>query len=81
MDEKALVRALREERIWGLVLDAVEKEPPTLETYEELLESERVILTPHVGASTIKNQSRSGVVVETLFAVLRGSKDVQGNLV
>lgn len=82
VDEVALVRALHEERIWGAVLDALEREPPTLETYEELLHNEKVIVTPHIGASTMENQSRSGVaVVETLLAVLRGEANVVGKLV
>lgn len=82
VDEKALVKALKEEIIWGAVLDAVESEPPTLEAYGELLSFDRVILTPHAGAGTADNQSRSGVAaVETLLAVLRGAKDVSGKLV
>lgn len=82
VDEKALVKALKEGKIWGAVLDALEVEPPTLEVYKELLESEKVIVTPHIGASTVDNQSRSGVaVVETLLAVLRGDDDVSGKLV
>jgi D-3-phosphoglycerate dehydrogenase len=82
VDEKALVKALHEEKIWGAVLDAVETEPPTLEVYSELLKSEKVIVTPHIGAGTVDNQSRSGVaVVETLLSVLKGEKDVPGKLV
>jgi D-3-phosphoglycerate dehydrogenase len=81
VDEVALVKALKEEVIWGAVLDAVENEPPTLEVYRELLSCERVILTPHAGAGTVDNQSRSGVAaVEIMLAVLRGEKDVSGKL-
>ena len=82
VDEQALVKALKEGKIWGAVLDALESEPPTLEVHGELLESGKVILTPHIGASTVDNQSRSGVaVVETLLAVLNGDENVPGKLV
>ncbi|KAH7350601.1 putative D-3-phosphoglycerate dehydrogenase [Rhexocercosporidium sp. MPI-PUGE-AT-0058] len=82
VDEEALARALKEERILGACLDALEIEPPNKETHKALLESERVVLMPHVGASTRENQSRSGVaVVETLLAVLRGDKDAPGKVV
>ena len=74
VDEKALVKALK--------AVAVESEPPTLEVYGELLSFDKVILTPHVGAGTADNQSRSGVAaVETLLAVLKGEKNVSGKLV
>jgi len=76
VDEKALGRALKEGKLWGAALDAMDSEPPTKDVYAEMLENQNVILTPHVGASTRENQSRSGVaVVETLFKLLDG-KDV-----
>lgn len=80
VDEAALLGTLKEKRIWGAVLDAAEVEPPTLEAYPELLKLENVIVTPHIGASTVENQSRSGtVVVETLLKVLNGEA-AQGKL-
>lgn len=82
VDEKALLEALRKGRIWGAVLDAVELEPPTLDAYRDFLELDNVIITPHIGASTIENQSNSGLaVVKTLLGVLEGKDDVPGKLV
>lgn len=82
VDEKALFEELRKKRLWGAVLDALEVEPPTLEAYGDFLELDNVIMTPHIGASTIENQSNSGVaVVRTLLAVLEGKDDVPGKLV
>lgn len=82
VDEKALLEALRERRIWGAVLDAMEVEPPTLDAYGDFLELDNVIMTPHIGASTIENQSNSGLaVVKTLLAVLEGKPHVPGKLV
>lgn len=82
INETALLQALKQRRIWGAVLDAMETEPPTLEAYSELLKLDNVILTPHVGASTRENQSNSGLaVVKTMLAVLAGDKDAPGKLV
>lgn len=81
VNEPALLEALKEKRIWGAVLDALEIEPPTLESCGELLSLDNVIVTPHVGASTMENQSRSGTaVVGTLLNVLEG-KEAGGKLV
>lgn len=76
VDEKALLPALKEKKIWGAVLDAMDVEPPTLEAYgDSLLALDNIIMTPHVGASTAENQSRSGtVVVEILLKVLKGEQ-------
>ncbi|KAJ9144740.1 D-isomer specific 2-hydroxyacid dehydrogenase, NAD-binding [Coniochaeta hoffmannii] len=82
VDEKALLEELRKGRIWGAVLDAVEVEPPTLEACRDFLELDNVIITPHIGASTIENQRNSGMAaVRTLLAVLEGKDDVPGKIV
>lgn len=82
VDEQALLSVLKEGRIWGAVLDAVEVEPPTLETCEEFLKLENVIITPHVGASTIENQINSGkMAVQILMDVLEGKPSVAGKVV
>lgn len=82
VNEKALTKALKDGTIWGAVLDAMEIEPPTKERYGDLLECDNVIITPHVGASTMENQSRSGLaVVDVALAVLAGEGDVAGKLI
>jgi D-3-phosphoglycerate dehydrogenase len=51
-----------------------------MEAYSEFLKHDNIILTPHVGGSTVENQSRSGVaVVKTLLAVLDG-REATGRL-
>jgi D-3-phosphoglycerate dehydrogenase / 2-oxoglutarate reductase len=81
VDEKALLGALKEKKIWGAVLDAMDTEPPTLEAYGEFLENDNIIMTPHIGASTMENQSKSGTtVVEILLKVLEG-EEAAGKLV
>ena len=82
VDEKALAEELEKKRLWGAVLDAMETEPPTLEAYEKLLSLDNVILTPHIGASTIENQSNSGLAAaRTLLSVLNGEREVSGKVV
>lgn len=82
VDEAALLEELKRKRLWGAVLDAMEVEPPTLDAYGEFLELENVIMTPHIGSSTMENQSNSGLAtVKTLLAVLEGKSDVPGKLV
>jgi D-3-phosphoglycerate dehydrogenase len=70
VDESALLAAIRAGRIAGAALDVFEKEPPA---GSELLGEPRVIVTPHIGASTAEGQERAGIevsrrVVEALRA-------------
>ncbi len=53
VDEEALARALEEGRIAGAAIDVFEREPPV---GSPLLCSDKVILTPHIGASTREAQ-------------------------
>ncbi len=49
VDEKALIRALKEGWIYGAGLDVYEREP---EVPDELKELENVVLLPHIGSAT-----------------------------
>jgi len=70
VDEAALEKALREGWIAGAALDVFEKEPITK---HPLFEMDRVVVTPHLGASTAEAQERVAVdVAEQIIAVLRG---------
>ncbi len=60
VDEEALLEALDSERLRGAALDVFFKEPPGL---TPLIEHERVICTPHLGASTQEAQSAVAVQV------------------
>lgn len=54
VDEAALARAIREGRVAGAALDVFDREPPEDSPLFEL--KEKVILTPHLGASTVEAQ-------------------------
>jgi len=60
VDEEALLEALDSERLRGAALDVFFKEPPGL---TPLIEHERVLCTPHLGASTQEAQSAVAVQV------------------
>lgn len=74
VDEAALLSALEAGHIYGAGLDAVQSEPPTLSAYgTTLLRHPRVVMTPHVGASTVENQETSGLAAVAIAeAVLDG---------
>lgn len=71
IDTDALVKALREGWIAGAALDVFEEEP--LPKGHPLTELDNVVLTPHIGASTVEAQMRAGVeVAEKVVKVLKG---------
>jgi len=70
VDEKALVRALKEKRIAGAGLDVYENEP---NVEPELLTMQNVVLTPHLGSAVMElRESMANVVVDNIMAVLEG---------
>ncbi|MGH2478417.1 MAG: phosphoglycerate dehydrogenase [Ktedonobacteraceae bacterium] len=74
IDEEALLHALNEERLAGVALDVFSQEPVRDdEVLKLLLTNERVIATPHLGASTEEAQVGVAVdVAEQIVSVLRG---------
>jgi len=71
IDEKALIKALREEEIFGAGLDVFVKEPP--EPDNPLLDMENVVATPHLGANAYENiQARQEVIWGNIVDVWQG---------
>ncbi|CAN6450950.1 unnamed protein product [Victoria cruziana] len=70
IDEDALVRALDSGKVAQAALDVFTKEPPAQDS--KLVQHEKVIVTPHLGASTIEAQE--GVAVEIAEAVVGALK-------
>jgi D-3-phosphoglycerate dehydrogenase len=70
IDEDALYRAIEEGRIAGAAVDVFAKEPAV---GNKLTESERIVVTPHLGASTAEAQERVALdVAEQIIAHLKG---------
>lgn len=59
VDEDALIQALEAGTIAGAGLDCHEEEPPVLGRYERLWATEKVISTPHIGATTAETQVKT----------------------
>jgi len=71
VDTNALVKALQEEWIAGAGLDVFEEEP--LPKDHPLTKLDNVVLTPHIGASTVEAQERAGIeVAEKVVKILKG---------
>lgn len=70
VDEAALAWALKNRMISGAALDVYEREP---EVSEALLSLDNVVLTPHVGSSTIETRTAMAeLAVRNVIAVLGG---------
>ncbi|HSL27318.1 MAG TPA: phosphoglycerate dehydrogenase [Acidimicrobiia bacterium] len=70
IDELALAEAVRQGRVAGAALDVFAHEPLT---ESPLFELPQVVLTPHLGASTVEAQDKAGTqVAEAVAAALRG---------
>lgn len=78
VNEKALLRALKEDKIGGYATDVYEEEPP--DPNSELLKLKNVIVAPHVGGLSREAGVRmSMTIAEAVLAVAKG--DVPNNVV
>ena len=72
VDEAALAKALRDNRIAGAALDVFENEP---EVHPALLERDNVVLVPHLGSATIETRTAMAVLAaNNALAVVAGEK-------
>lgn len=70
IDEKALYEAILTGKVAGAALDVFEEEPPV---NNPLIGLPQVVVTPHLGASTVEAQENVAVdVSEEILKVLRG---------
>jgi D-3-phosphoglycerate dehydrogenase len=54
INEQALAKYIKQGKVWGAGIDVFEKEPPDPDN--PLLHLDNVVLTPHLGASTVEGQ-------------------------
>ncbi|HHE64982.1 MAG TPA: D-glycerate dehydrogenase, partial [Bacteroidetes bacterium] len=72
VDEKILVKALREKWIAGAGLDVFENEPQLTPGLAKL---ENVMLTPHLGSATVQTRNEMArIAALNLISVLEGKK-------
>ena len=72
VDEKALVQALKEEKIAGAGLDVYEREP---EVEPALLPMKNVVLAPHIASASYETRLRMAMMAaENLIARLTGKR-------
>lgn len=72
VDEKALIKALKNKWIFGAGIDVYENEP---DISEELIGLDNVILQPHSASATISSRSKMSVIAaENMIAGLKGEK-------
>jgi D-3-phosphoglycerate dehydrogenase len=60
VNEKALLHALKQDKLKAVALDVYEHEPPD---HFELIDHDKVYPAPHLGASTLEGQERAGLDV------------------
>ena len=74
VDEAALLTALKEDQLAGAALDVFSSEPPANDpVLLELVQHPRVVVTPHLGASTEEAQVMVALdVAEQVVSVLNG---------
>jgi D-3-phosphoglycerate dehydrogenase len=71
IDEQALLEAVQSGRVAGAAVDVFTKEP--IDPENPLLKSDRIVVTPHLGASTEEAQTNVAVdVAEEVVAILQG---------
>ncbi len=72
IDEKVLIKALKENWIAGAGLDVYTNEP---EMTEGLAECENAVLTPHTASATIETRTKMGILAaENAIAIIQGKK-------
>ena len=70
IDEEAIIKAIKTGKIAGAAFDVFDKEPVT---DSPLFKEDKIIVTPHLGASTIEAQtSIAKDIAEEVLAVLQG---------
>lgn len=74
VDEEALIEALNNGRLFGAGLDCHDEEPPTLQRYERLWKTDKVVSTPHIGATTRETVIRTATAaMDNVYTYLKSA--------
>jgi D-3-phosphoglycerate dehydrogenase len=73
VDEDALVKALKDGHLAGVALDVFAQEPTTA---SPLFDFEQVVVTPHLGASTVEAQDKAGTAIAEMVRLALGGEFV-----
>lgn len=76
VQEQAILEGLQTGVVGGYAADVTEVEPPTFQ--EAILKEERVIITPHLGASTEEAQEKVAIQIAEQMIDAFKEKDVKG---
>ena len=72
VDEKELIKALQEQRIFAAGFDVYEEEP---QIPQELLDLENVVLLPHIGSASFATRAAMGTMAaDNAIAIIKGEK-------
>ncbi|MCB5270974.1 MAG: D-glycerate dehydrogenase [Candidatus Cloacimonetes bacterium] len=72
VDEKELIKALQEQRIFAAGFDVYEEEPYIP---QELLDLENVVLLPHIGSASFATRAAMGTMAaDNAIAIIKGEK-------
>ena len=74
IDEEALVRAIQAGHVAGAALDVFEQEPVA---NQDLLQNPNIIVTPHLGASTVEAQEKVAEEVSAEIIEIFESQNIQ----
>lgn len=77
IEEKALIKALKEKEIAGAALDVYEYEP---KISEELLKVDNIVLEPHLGNATFEAREEMGLAVYNNLMDYKGEKSPRNKI-
>lgn len=80
INEKDLLVALNSGKVRGAAIDVWSEEPPKDETLKKIIQHEKVIVTPHLGANTMEAQINVAVDVVNQIINLKNGKLVENAL-
>lgn len=74
IDEKALIEALQEKKIFGAALDVFENEPDIPSEFKDL---ENVLIVPHIGSATFETRSKMAkIAAQNIINVFEGKAPI-----